>query len=278
MDKAAVVLVQTKLAAMGLYTATIDGDRGPKTHAAVAAGLPLLPGTRPADIHSWSEKRQTIAFLQLYCHSEGIDAGLVDGWWGPQTDWAAEALAEKLDSGAIHFWRDIVPGTDNPNNWPTQAGVTAFYGPHGAPNFGPTPPPPLVNVEARWEMKIAWDKAKRRRSFRVHQKVAESLGRVLDEIARTYSTAEIDRLGFNLFGGDYNARKIRGGTSWSMHSWGIAIDFDPEKNQLRWGRDRATLAHPDCIPFWEAWEREGWVSLGRLKNFDWMHVQAAKLN
>jgi hypothetical protein len=62
-----------------------------------------------------------------------------------------------------------------------------------------------------------------------------------------------------------------------MHSWGIAIDFDPMRNQLKWGRDKARLAKPDAKKFWQAWERQGWVSLGRRKNYDWMHVQAAEL-
>ena len=276
MDTAAVRLIQRKLKEMGLYHDRIDGDRGPNTHAAAAAGLRQMPGAKPADIDTWSDKRKCIAFLQLWCHAEGINAGKIDGWWGPQTDFAAEALAEKLDTGAIHAWRDIVPGSGNPNGWPTQAGVTAFYGPHGAPNFGPTPPP-LVSVPCPWVLKLAWDKNKTRSGFRVHQKVAASLARVLQQIAGDYSQAQIADLGLNLFGGDYNARKMRGGTAWSMHSWGIAIDFDPERNQLKWGRDRARLAQPDCLRFWEAWEAEGWVSLGREKNFDWMHVQAAKL-
>lgn len=278
MDSSAVKLIQKKLASMGHYSGKIDGERGDKTHAAVRLGLPELPGERPADIGTWSDKRQSIAFLQLYCASEDINAGSVDGWWGPQTDWAATALEQKLTTGSVDMWRDIEPGNENPNNWPKQRDVTAFYGPHGAPNFGPTPPPPLTSVEARWELKIAWDRNKKRRSFKVHEKVAASLGRVLDQIRSTYSDGEIEQLGLNLFGGDYNARPIRGGTSWSMHSWGIAIDFDPANNKLDWGRDRATLAHSDCIPFWEAWEAEGWVSFGRLRNFDWMHVQAAKLN
>ncbi|MCH7410937.1 hypothetical protein MM239_16125 [Belliella sp. DSM 111904] len=62
-----------------------------------------------------------------------------------------------------------------------------------------------------------------------------------------------------------------------MHSWGIAIDFDPSNNQLKWGRDMATFAGPEYHAWWDIWESEGWVSLGRLRNFDWMHVQAASL-
>jgi hypothetical protein len=70
---------------------------------------------------------------------------------------------------------------------------------------------------------------------------------------------------------------MRGGSRFSMHSWGIAIDFDPERNQLHAHAPEARLSHADAAPFWKAWEAEGWVSLGRAKNYDWMHVQAASI-
>lgn len=279
MDVRSVRLVQQKLQEMGHYAGEIDGERGTKTNAAVRKGLRDLPGDKPAGLNAWSDKRQFIAFLQIWCQTEGIDSGLVDGRWGPQTDWAADALWQKRNQGAVDLWRDTLPSgaPGNPNNWPTQAGVTQFYGPHGAENFGPTPPPPLVNVPCPWKLKLAWDRGKSRSFFRVHEKVADSLARVLSRIDGAYSDAQKSEIGLDLFGGDYNARRMRGGSNWSMHSWGIAIDFDPERNQLKWGRDRARLAQRDCLPFWEAWEAEGWLSLGRAKNFDWMHVQAAHL-
>jgi hypothetical protein len=70
---------------------------------------------------------------------------------------------------------------------------------------------------------------------------------------------------------------MRGGDRWSMHSWGIAIDFDPTRNSLHADHTQARLAQPDCNEFWRIWEDEGWVSLGRARDFDWMHVQAARL-
>jgi len=62
-----------------------------------------------------------------------------------------------------------------------------------------------------------------------------------------------------------------------MHAWGVALDFDPNRNQLNWGRDRASFSHPDYDNWWKCWEEEGWISLGRKRNFDWMHIQAARL-
>lgn len=48
-------------------------------------------------------------------------------------------------------------------------------------------------------------------------------------------------------------------------------------NKLLWDRNRAGFAHPDYDAWWRCWEAEGWVSLGRARDFDWMHVQAARV-
>ena len=70
---------------------------------------------------------------------------------------------------------------------------------------------------------------------------------------------------------------MRGGSAWSIHSWGAAVDLDPDNNQLRWGKNKASFAKPAYENFWKIVENEGWVSLGRERNYDWMHFQAAKL-
>lgn len=165
-----------------------------------------------------------------------------------------------------------LPESANPvaikNTWPRQSGVPAFYGAVGTNQ---------VRLELPFPMRIAWNKSQVIRSFSVHRKVAESAGRVFANIARTYSDAERKSIGIDLFGGALNVRKMRGGSNYSMHSWGIAIDFDPERNSLHWNKSKARLAHPDANAFWKAWEDEGWLSLGRARDFDWMHVQAARL-
>jgi hypothetical protein len=70
---------------------------------------------------------------------------------------------------------------------------------------------------------------------------------------------------------------MRGGSAWSIHSWGAAIDLDPDNNQLKWGKDRASFAKPVYNDFWKIVEAEGWVSLLKERNMDAMHIQAAKL-
>jgi hypothetical protein len=127
-----------------------------------------------------------------------------------------------------------------------------------------------------YPMRLAWDRAVVIRRFSLHEKVRESAGQALLKILNHYGLEAIRQLGLDLFGGCLNQRKMRGGRARSMHSWGIAIDFDPEHNQLRWGRDRARLASAACQEFLDIWEQNGWISLGRERNFDWMHVQAAR--
>ena len=100
---------------------------------------------------------------------------------------------------------------------------------------------------------------------------------MLTQVRDRYGEERIRELRLDRWGGCLNVRPKRVGTEWSTHSWGIAIDFDPDQNQLRWGRDRAVFAQPEYEPWWEVWEKEGWVSLGRSSNFDWMHIQAARL-
>lgn len=152
--------------------------------------------------------------------------------------------------------------------WPRQPDVPSFFGAVGQNQ---------TSIEIPFDMWLAWDKGTRIKKITVHKRVAESAERAFQKIANTYSPAERKNIGIDLFGGSLNVRKMRGGSSYSMHSWGIAIDFDPERNQLKWGRDKARLAKPDAVSFWVAWESEGWLSLGRAKNYDWMHVQAARL-
>lgn len=152
--------------------------------------------------------------------------------------------------------------------WPPQSGVPKYYGAVGQNQ---------TMLSLPYPMKIAWDTKQIITRFSVHQKVHDSAARCFARIADAYDAAKRAEIGIDLFGGCLNVRPIRGGSEYSMHSWGIAIDFDPERNQLQWGRERARLAKSDCETFWRIWEDEGWLSLGRSRNFDWMHVQAARL-
>lgn len=232
--------IQRRLVAHGFDPGPIDGEDGPKTRAGIKA----------------FEKAYNLK---------------TDGMADPEVIelLRAEPTDEILEPNIITIPEKGIQKIDLvPNIWPRQKDVPKFYGAVGTNQ---------TQIEVPFDMVLAWAKSTRIKKITLHKKVAESAERVFNQIANDYSKKEREDLGINLFGGSLNVRKMRGGSSWSMHSWGIAIDFDPERNQLQWSAERARLADPDAYLFWKAWEKEGWLSLGRARNYDWMHVQATRL-
>ena len=102
--------------------------------------------------------------------------------------------------------------------------------------------------------------------------------KISDILLAEYGVEKLHELGIDRFGGCLNVRLKRGSAhSWSIHSWGVAVDLDPDRNQLRWSGTRASFARPEYDAFWKIVEGEGWTSLGRTRDYDWMHFQAARL-
>ena len=283
---------------------TVDGKFGPETEGAMreALGNPRDNTNRP-----WSKKRLIIGYQQKLMKEAGI-AVEVDGLIGPATLHAFEQYqdllrkpeGEQAKLASASWWDGVlatirrwfwpseperkveepryipVPETGAKTElpplqhsvWPRQKDVPSFYGAMGENQ---------VRVKVPWPMVLAWDTSKPVSYISLHRKVAPSAERALAAILAHYGPEGVKALGLHLYGGSLNVRKVRGGDSWSMHSWGIAIDWDPDHNQLRWNHTKARLAKPDAKAFWDIWEAEGWVSLGRERDFDWMHVQAARL-
>ncbi len=279
MNSAAIRILQRNITGLGLYTGPIDGKRSAAVDQAAFQKITARADELTEDPAGWSARRRTIAAFQLIPKDQGINVGNIDGLWGSQTEFAFESLQEIATFGAPQLFKDIVPGQGNPNNWPvdnvpSQSQMTNFYGPHGVKN-GFTPP--LSFVTCPWTLKLAWDPRTKTRRIGCHEKVADSLKRVLDQVFAQYGIDQIKALRLDVYGGCYNPRIKNGGSTWSTHSWACALDFDPQNNRLKWGRDKANFARPEYEPWWEIWESEGWLSLGREKNYDWMHIQAAKL-
>lgn len=238
------------------------------------------------------EYQQRLAELNLY-------KGLIDGWHGSKTRSAIRAFQRinglKVD-GVIGkntlamMYPDHMPERDKlsfdtgPGTWPHQRDVISFYGNPGTNH---------TTITLPYTMKIAWDKRLVINSFIIHEKCHDSAKRCFDRIANAYDADQRRLLGIDLFGGCYNKRKMRGGSRWSMHAFACAIDFDPARNTLystrkpSWTTMRsdgtkihhihARLSDPDANEFWRIWEDEDWLSLGRARDFDWMHIQAARL-
>jgi|GEM_PF-818174 len=271
--------LQTALAAWGYYTGDIDGLFGPMSVTAMNQVLAVKAAEISGNWRAWPLSRRKLALGQLICSELGIDVGRVDGLFGPQTEYAFENFDRRKQGLPDDNWRDelekLPPTGTVPTStkWPTQGNVPTFFGPLG-PECRSVP---LKRLALPYPMKIAWDLGTEIDGFYIHKKVHDSAARVFEKVYAEYGDEKIEELGLNLFGGCKACRKIRGGTAWSMHAWSIAIDFDPARNKLSWNNTRARLAKPDAVKFWELWEAEGWVSLGRARNYDWMHVQAARL-
>ncbi len=134
----------------------------------------------------------------------------------------------------------------------------------------------LVLVDLPFPMRVAWDTKVSIKRFTCHKLVADKLKKIFTEILAVYGYEEIVRLGIDLFGGCFNYRQQRGGKSWSRHAWGVAIDLDPARNTLKETSKTARFARPEYRQMIDIFYKHGFVSLGREKNYDWMHFEVAE--
>jgi hypothetical protein len=149
----------------------------------------------------------------------------------------------------------------------------------------------VVTMKLPFPMRVAWDPGTTIRSIVVHKLVAPHLEAALTDVytAARYMVKQkygfdktsqwydqmtlkfLQVLGLDLYGGCFNFRLKRGGSSLSTHSWGIAIDIDPAHNGL--GNSKYT------IPSWvvKIFEKRGFFWGGRWsgRNVDAMHFQLA---
>lgn len=181
----------------------------------------------------------------------------VDGIAGQKT-WAAIAAALGVTNT-----KAIV-------KFPTQAVVRSGNSIFGKPGDESN----LVNVKPAYQLYYCGQPVK---TIRVNKLIAPNVEAALKEILAHYGQAKIKALGLDQYSGSYNYRKSTNGSSLSMHAWGIALDFAAEKNTYSMKKPQASLSKPECEMWWKIWEKHGAVSLGRECNYDWMHLQFARL-
>lgn len=153
-------------------------------------------------------------------------------------------------------------------NWPKQSSCEDFYGEVGTSQ---------VKCQLPFKMALAWDTGTTLSSYSCHKLVKEPMERIWNRVYEHYGYEKIVELRLNLFGGCLNVRKMRGGSSWSMHAWGIAVDIDPVRNALNMNKNEATLSKSVYDKYWEFIYDEGAIGLGPERDFDWMHWQFSKL-
>lgn len=131
----------------------------------------------------------------------------------------------------------------------------------------------LVSITLPYPMRLAWDKKTKVTTMRCHKLVADKFTSVFNDLLEFYGYEKIVELGIDLFGGCFNFRAMRGGSDYSRHSWGIAIDLDPERNLLKETSKTARFARPEYKEMIAIFYDHGFISLGVEKNYDWMHFE-----
>ena len=131
----------------------------------------------------------------------------------------------------------------------------------------------LTTIKLPYPMRLSWDKKTKVTTMRCHKLVAENFTNVFNDLLEAYGYDKIVELGIDLFGGCFNFRAMRGGSDYSRHSWGIAIDLDPERNQLKESHKTARFARPEYKAMIDIFYHHGFISLGIEKDYDWMHFE-----
>ena len=109
-----------------------------------------------------------------------------------------------------------------------------------------------------------------------HKLVAPIFQKIHTEILTHYGLPRIQELGIDFFGGCYNFRKMRGGTDFSRHSWGIAEDLYSKKNGLKTKWEDALFSKKEYAPMVDIYYANGFVNQGIEKGTDGMHWEFLK--
>lgn len=174
---------------------------------------------------------------------------VVDGFWGPRSQRQCRL-----------YLRSLMPAV---NPWPqsTSRALEAFYGQAGDESQ-------LVRIEFPYPM---YYEGKRVTSTRVHKKCAASLLRVLKAIKDKIPQYPDIQDEAEDFGGLFNNRNKRGGTTKSLHAWGAAIDLDADDNTFR---NSWPMQSDMPLEIIEEFAKEGWTSAAAFWGYDSMHFQA----
>lgn len=182
---------------------------------------------------------------QIRCKTEP------DGFWGRNSIAACQKHLKSL-----------MPKS---NPWPNSDynSLVKFYGLPGTESN-------LVTITFPYKM---YYDGKACSKTRVHKKCAESLLRILADIKGKLGNISTIMDDAADYGGCYNDRNKRGGTSKSLHAFGAAIDLDADDNTFK---DSWPIQADMPLEIMECFAREGWLSAGAMWGYDAMHFQATR--
>jgi len=236
----------------------VDGIFGP---ASIAAAVRHVGAIQPAGQMTADRWATLVIQDEANLHPAVPHTIKEDGWWGPATQDAAHRIlghpfARPDDAGAT---------APTPHCWtPTDHQMLRKYGHVGTRQT-------VLNLP--YPMRLDWDLNTPIHRVTCHTLFAGPLAAALETIRDSYPPEDLRTYGLDRFGGILNVRKKRGGTTWSAHAWGTAIDLWPSANQLHWKKNRAVFARPEYGAMRQAFADAGLMSLGTCFDFDWMHFQ-----
>lgn len=169
-----------------------------------------------------------------------------DGFWGP-----------KSISACQKYLRALMP---KPSPWPypSERDLKAFCGEAG--DVSKLVNLPVAGLGVKYQGKAV-------RTVRCHSKVADSLLRIIKKLSESHPQVLAE------YNGCYNFRRMRGGTRYSLHARGAAIDFMASTN----GNRTSWPVKADMpIEVMEIFASEGWLPAGAFWHRDAMHFQATK--
>lgn len=151
----------------------------------------------------------------------------------------------------------------------------------------------LITLVLPFPMLLDWDVTKVIKTMAVHKLVAPKLEGVFSDLLAHYGPQQLHDLGINQTGGCFNHRPKRGleerftlalslgdidaaNECLSTHSWGVAVDLDPNRNLWRETSRTARFARKEYRPMIEIFYAHGFLGYGPEKNMDWMHWEVAE--
>lgn len=167
---------------------------------------------------------------------------------------------------------------------PTERDVSAYYGQASARGEHLTWfsfPVPDVRLYSRTGERVRDRDGDGRPDHRCHKAVAGALETALRAVHETIGDRRYHEEGWHVYGGCHNYRPKTGGSSLSMHAWGIAIDLNPVENPFY---SRATTFSIEAVEVMErfgflwgprAWGMPGYEGARAGMYVDAMHFQAA---
>jgi len=137
----------------------------------------------------------------------------------------------------------------------------------------------LSSAKIPFPLRLSWKLDFTIKAFNCHKSLVPHIESVYHELSKLDKVL-LRQSGMEIFGGCYNFRPVRGTESrdrppFSTHSWGAAIDCDPERNGLHTKSPRANLSKPEFQPIHIIWAQHGFINMGHVIGRDFMHYEAS---